>query len=150
MTTTAEELAATHAPQKRRNTKGLRRTGRKKGELGKATLLKEAITQQSENIIISYFPEVVEEVCKQAKAGNLQAAKMLFDRIIPPRKAIEHIGGERGGGVTIKIVGMGAEEESSSTIEDAEFEEIEEAVMGDEIDKKISPTPADGELDGKA
>lgn len=74
-----------------------RRPGRPKGAkntktLAKETRLKEALTKCGEVMMLELEP-VLKAVIKKAKEGDVSAAKLILDRTIPSRKAIEHIGG---------------------------------------------------------
>lgn len=106
--------------------------GRPKGGKNKATLVQEAIKQESEHLLIKHLPAVVEEVIRQAKEGNMQAAKMLLDRAIPVKRAVE-ISNKDGKEFGVKIVienlvtHQTKEEEDE---EEAEFTEIEENTDG--------------------
>lgn len=98
--------------------------GRPPGSKNKATLVQEAIKQEAEDLLIKYLPLVVQEVINQASQGNMQAAKMLLDRAIPVKRAVE-ISGKDGKdfGVKIIIENLITHESQAEEIEDAEFTE---------------------------
>lgn len=39
--------------------------------------------------IYAHIPEIIDELVRKAKGGDLQAARLLFERVFPPMKAIE-------------------------------------------------------------
>lgn len=98
--------------------------GRPAGAKNKATLVQEAIKQEAEDLLIKYLPQVVQEVINQASKGNMQAAKMLLDRAIPVKRAVE-ISGKDGKdfGVRIIIDNVINTIESQQEAEDGEFTE---------------------------
>lgn len=100
--------------------------GRPKGGKNRATLLQEAVRQNSEALIIRHLPKIVEEVCKQAREGNMIAAKMILDRAIPVKRAVEVTGKDGGDfGVKIIIENLVTYETKEQDVEDAEV--IEDA-----------------------
>lgn len=132
-----EELkteALPSAPQKRgRGNPAFRKgvsgnpAGKPKGIKNRATLVQEAIKQQAEDLLIRYLPDVVEEVIQQARKGNMVAAKMLLDRAIPVKRAVE-ISNKDGKdfGVKIIIESLVTHETKSEEEEEAEDAEYEE------------------------
>lgn len=102
--------------------------GRPKGGKNRATLVQEAIKQQAEDLLIRYLPDVVEEVIQQARKGNMVAAKMLLDRAIPVKRAVE-ISNKDGKefGVKIIIENLVTHETKAEEAEEAEFMEAVEA-----------------------
>ncbi len=54
--------------------------GRKPGT-GKVTKLRESIAE--------HLPDIVNQLVNKAKEGDVQAAKLLLERVIPPTKSIE-------------------------------------------------------------
>lgn len=102
--------------------------GRPKGAKNKSTLLREALNQQFEDNLQEHFQTVLNAVVKEAANGNMVAAKMILDRIIPVHKAADFKKTSSGG--TEIIINVGSLEGQSITIdadsiEDAEFEEEE-------------------------
>ena len=105
MTTTDKQLA------------GLNRKGRPKGAKNNRTILQEALIQDATDIMIKEFPKIVRTACELAKEGDTAAMKMIFDRIIPARKAIEHNKGTEQTGVTIVVQGLAQVENGRPVIE---------------------------------
>ena len=66
---------------------------------------------------------MIRKVVKEAKEGDMTAAKMLLDRAIPARKAVEHYGPQEGmGGINIIISGTGDVTALPATSSDIEGE----------------------------
>lgn len=63
--------------------------GRRKGSKNKSTILREAMQEKTSIRLSKQTPKVLQVVLDAAKAGDLQAAKMILDRTIPIRKASE-------------------------------------------------------------
>lgn len=59
--------------------------GRPKGRQGKATELAKKFQGALENDAM----EVIQAILNKAKDGDMTAAKMVLDRLIPPKKAID-------------------------------------------------------------
>lgn len=53
---------------------------------------------------MKHFPKIVQVICEKASKGDLKAAKMIMDRVIPARKAIEHHGTQDFGRDGIQII----------------------------------------------
>jgi len=105
--------------------------GRKKGSKNKLTLLREAVLNKQEEVILKELPKIVEVVCKKAQEGDLTAAKLILERIIPVRKQVEGNEGAKGPPViTINIEGASTGRSSITieqpSIEDGEYHEVEE------------------------
>ncbi len=98
--------------------------GRPRGSKNTATLVQEAIKQEAEHLLIKHLPSVVEEVIRQAQLGNMQAAKMLLDRAIPVKRAVE-ISQKDGQefGVKIIIESLITHDSKAEEAEEGEFEE---------------------------
>lgn len=78
--------------------------GRPKGSKNPSTILKEALEQGFEEALKKDFKKIVDALVKEAKKGNMQAIKMVMDRAIPVKKAVEFTSGDKGfGGVNIII-----------------------------------------------
>ena len=106
--------------------------GRPLGSKNKTTLFKEAMKEGFENLLEKEGKAVFMAVVEKAKDGDMSAAKMILDRVVPVTKAVDHtIDGVSGkGGVTINI-----EKLVASTGKIDEFEgEIEDAVIVDRED----------------
>ena len=71
---------------------GYRSPGRPKGSKNISTIVQEAVLAKSEKLLLKNFPKIVEKVCELAEKGDMKAAKLIFERVIPARKAIEHLG----------------------------------------------------------
>ena len=67
--------------------------GRPKGSKNKKTLLREELFSQclkeAELIIVSELRPIIKALVRKAKEGDVAAAKVLLDRCIPARKAID-------------------------------------------------------------
>ena len=109
-------------------------TGRKPGSKNKLTLLREAVLNKQEEVILNELPKIVAVVCKKAAEGDLTAAKLILERIIPVRKQSDDVSGPKGP-PTINIVVEGTTtkvEVSQPTIVEADFHEVEEEENEDE------------------
>jgi len=83
---------------------GYKAPGRPPGSKNLKTLLDEAVRNKSEHIMMKHFPKIVQVICEKASKGDLKAAKMIMDRVIPARKAIEHHGTQDFGRDGIQII----------------------------------------------
>jgi len=109
-------------------------TGRKPGSKNKLTLLREAVLNKQEEVILNELPKIVAVVCKKAAEGDLTAAKLILERIIPVRKQSDDVSGPKGP-PTINIVVEGTTtkvEVTQPTIVEADFHEVEEEENEDE------------------
>lgn len=107
--------------------------GRIKGSKNKLTLLREAVLTKTEYKILDELPKIIAVVCKKAEEGDLTAAKLILERVIPVRKMSDGDGEGVKGPPTINIVIEGAEANKKviistekAPIEDAEYQEIDE------------------------
>ena len=105
--------------------------GRPKGAKNKSTLLREALNNQFEEALQVKFEAVVSAVMQEAIDGNMVAAKMILDRIIPVHKAADFKKISSGGmEITINVAGMEGRPDSvtidMSDVEEAQFEEEED------------------------
>lgn len=101
--------------------------GRPKGSKNKSTIVKEALKAEAEDLLVKHLPDVVKEVIRQAKQGNMVAAKMLLDRAIPVKRAVEVTGKDgEDFGVRIVIENLMTYDSKQEDIEDVEYEEIED------------------------
>jgi len=119
------------------NTVGSKR-GRPKGSRNKKTILQEAIRTQSEELILKHLPEIIIATVEEAKKGNMQAVKLLLDRVIPPKRAVEFSTKDEDG-LKVNIVVESLVTHETKEIEeeeDAEFEEIEFTRKADREDKE--------------
>ena len=77
--------------------------GRPKGAKNKATLFKEVIREGFEEKLLKDGMRVVDAVVNKALEGDMTAAKLLLDRILPTSKAIDLEALEKSKGLTISI-----------------------------------------------
>ena len=63
--------------------------GRPKGSKNKLTLLREAVLESAESIVLGNFEDIVKATVELAKAGDPTALKIVWDRIIPAKRSIE-------------------------------------------------------------
>ncbi len=100
--------------------------GRPPGAKNKTTLFKEIMQEGFEESLVKDFPKVIKTVIQAAKKGDMKAAKMLFDRVIPVSKAVdlENLGKK---GISISIhVGEMDESNPHGIIIDGDCEVVEE------------------------
>lgn len=108
--------------------------GREKGSKNRVTLLREAVLQKQEHVILKELPKIVAVVCQKAVEGDLTAAKLILERIIPVRKQSDDGEGPKGPptinitieGTTTKVEVVAPKASEPIDIEDADFEEIDE------------------------
>ena len=81
----------------------------------KETIFKEAMQQGFERVLTTHFREVLEVVVEKAKDGDMSAAKMLLDRVVPVSKAVDLDALDERGGVNIQV-NVGRIEEDGITI----------------------------------
>lgn len=81
--------------------------GRPPGAKNKTTLFKEVMQEGFEESMEKDFAKVIKVVIDQAKLGDMKAAKMLFDRVIPVSKAVdlENLG-KKGISISINVGAM--------------------------------------------
>jgi hypothetical protein len=100
--------------------------GRPKGAKNKTTLFKEVMQQGFEESLEKDFPNVVKTVIAAAKKGDMKAAKMLFDRVIPVSKAVDlNQLGKAGISISINVGEMDKDNPHGITI-DGDCEVVEE------------------------
>ena len=99
--------------------------GRPKGSKNKLTLLREAVLEKAEHMVLSDWEEVVQTTLTLAKAGDTSCLKILWDRVIPSKRAIDPDSGDKTPQVTINISGMQIKSVMDEPIEDADYEEVE-------------------------
>lgn len=63
--------------------------GRPKGARGKLTLLREAVLHNAEEMVLGSWEEVVQTTIALANNGDTTALKILWDRVIPSKRAID-------------------------------------------------------------
>lgn len=100
--------------------------GRPKGVKNKLTLLREAVKEEAEEIILSNLTSIVNKACEMAEKGDVSAMRLVLDRILPTHKALDATQSKKIQGITINISGQqpitigGTEEE---TIIEGEYED---------------------------
>ena len=77
--------------------------GRPKGAVNKTTIFKEVIREGFEKTMEKDAQKVINAVVTKAIEGDMQAAKLLLDRILPTTKAIDLDQLENSKGLTISI-----------------------------------------------
>lgn len=116
------------APTKQENApKSPAKRGRPKGAKNKDTLFKELMSGQFQEIAEVNIRKTFEVLFEEAHEGNMQAIKMVLDRVVPVTKAVDLADMEKKG-LTISI-NVGNLEDTTVVAEEvveAEFEEIED------------------------
>ena len=79
------------------------RKGRPKGAKNKTTIFKEVIREGFEERLLVEGMNVLDAVISKAKEGDMTAAKLLLDRILPTSKAIDLEQLEKSKGLSISI-----------------------------------------------
>ena len=88
-----------------RNFSGKR--GRTKGAKNKLTLLREAVIEKSETLVLTEWQEVVQTTLALAKEGDTTCLKILWDRVIPSKRAVDpNDSGDKKPVVQINISGL--------------------------------------------
>ena len=103
--------------------------GRPKGTKNKLTLLREAVLAKAEEMVLSDWEEVVDTTLTLAKQGDTQCLKILWDRVIPSKRAIdENANTDKKLSVSINISGLTVQSVMGEPIEvtDAEYTDVEE------------------------
>ena len=98
--------------------------GRPKGAKNKTTLFKEAMQEGFENLLEREGKAVFMAVVDKAKDGDMSAAKMILDRVVPVTKAVDVNAGVQGKqGITINIEKLVADvgQMDGELIEDGEI-----------------------------
>lgn len=106
--------------------------GRPKGSKNSLTILKEAVLAKSEDVILEHFPKIVTAVCQKAMEGDMTAAKLIMDRILPTKKAVE-FSTKDNQDFGIKIIVQGIETHQSSVtigktidVADGDYKEVDD------------------------
>lgn len=106
-----------------------RKAGRPPGAKNKDTIFKELMKEDFQALATTEVKKVFKVLFEKAQDGDIQAIKLVLDRVIPPNKAVD-IAEKGGSGLSVSIT-IGNLEESpiitGEVIEDGEFE-----VMDDE------------------
>ncbi len=95
--------------------------GRPRGSKNKDTVFKEVIRQGFEKSLQSNFEEVLKVVIEKAKQGDMKAAKMLMDRVVPVSKAVD--ASELKGQLKIEINVGSMEDQRDVKVIDADLPE---------------------------
>lgn len=81
--------------------------GRPKGRKNNLTLLKDAemkhALKYASSHMVEHLPKLVEKLVNMANEGDMSAMKMILDRVIPTRKAVEHVASTERPAISINI-----------------------------------------------
>ena len=103
--------------------------GRPKGKKTRLTLLREAVLQNAETLVLSEWEELVKTTIELAKQGDSTCIKILWDRVIPAKRAVEDKDGKEDR-LNINITVQGMEVSSvfgdNQKVIDGDYEEVEE------------------------
>lgn len=77
--------------------------GRPKGAKNKTTIFQEVIKEGFEKKLEKDFKRVLDTVVSKAIEGDMTAAKLLFDRVVPIQKSIDGVEAAKNKGLTISI-----------------------------------------------
>lgn len=101
--------------------------GRPKGAVNKSTLIREALKGNFEDLLQKKGQKLFEAVVDKAIDGDMTAAKLVLDRILPTSKAIDLSDLEKSKGLSIQInVGsMKQPETIDAEIVDAEVIDVQ-------------------------
>ena len=97
--------------------------GRPVGSKNRLTLLREAVLAEAEELVLDNWAALVQKTIELANAGDTTALKILWDRIVPARKAVDNESADRKD-FGIKIVVQGMEIRPTATV-DADFDEVQ-------------------------
>ena len=103
--------------------------GRPKGSKNKLTQMQNALIDQFAGEMNKEFKAVIRTIIREAKGGDMSAARLLMDRAIPARKAVEHYGAQDSGGIVINIKGLDDVSLDDGTTVNADFKEIDDGVQ---------------------
>ena len=97
--------------------------GRPKGAKNKLTLVTEALEKKlvksAGGLMLREAQEILETVAERAKNGDMTAAKLILDRILPVKRASEDLA-SGAMNIQINIVGTNNEDSTSSQTHSAE------------------------------
>lgn len=79
--------------------------GRPKGSKNTLTILQEAMTTRTFEEVGKDWDKIVKATVKAAQDGDSTALKILWDRVIPAKKATDGTGQSSNNGVTIVVQG---------------------------------------------
>lgn len=94
--------------------------GRPVGAKSKTTIFKEVMREGFEERLQKDFRRVLNAVIEKAVDGDMTAAKLLMDRVIPVQKSIDLDDLDKGKGLSISI-NIGSLEENNQLPIDAEY-----------------------------
>ena len=100
--------------------------GRPKGIKNKLTILKEAVLEEVEENLLTNWSSIVAKTIELANEGDTTCLKIVWDRMMPAKRAIEaREGTEDRLNIVIEVTGMGnsVREIGGEVIEDGEFVE---------------------------
>tara|TARA_R100000458_G_C8274503_1_gene249454 strand:- start:1348 stop:1773 length:426 start_codon:yes stop_codon:yes gene_type:complete len=130
-------------PMLKKGGPSLNPNGRTKGSKNKLTLLQNGLIDQFAGEMNKEFKAVIKTVIREAKNGDMTAARLLLDRAIPARKAVEHYGAQDGNNIVINIKGLEDvnlnaqpfddydDDDENDELIDAEYEEINHGVQNE-------------------
>jgi hypothetical protein len=99
--------------------------GKPKGTKNRTTLLKQVVLANAETLVLSEFEEIVKATLELAKQGDSTCLKIIWDRIIPSKRAIDEKEGKDDSlNISITIEGMEVKNVGGEPL-DAEFTEVD-------------------------
>ena len=99
--------------------------GRPKGSKNKLTQMQNELIEQFAGEMNREFKAVIKTIIREAKGGDMAAARLLMDRAIPARKAVEHYGATVSGGIVINVQGLESIETEEAV--EADYKEVTSA-----------------------
>lgn len=98
----------------------------RKGSKNKATIFRDTVLAKAENLVLRDWTNIVQKTIEMANAGDSTALKILWDRMLPSKKAVDvnHKGGPMQ--VTINVSKLDTVDVTSEEIIEAEYEEVED------------------------
>lgn len=99
--------------------------GRPKGSKNKLTLLREAVLEKAEEMVLDDWEEVVRTTLDLAKAGDTTCMKILWDRVIPSKRAVDPDAKDKNPDIVINISGLEVKRVLDEPV-DAEFTEVDD------------------------
>jgi hypothetical protein len=84
--------------------------------------VREALTRIQRHLI-ARLPRIVAKLVEKAEDGDLLAIKLILDRFIPTRKAVERIEGETMSSGGIRIIVQGTTTINNDVVTEADYEE---------------------------
>ena len=111
-------------PNLKKGGPSLNPAGRPKGTKNKLTLMQNELIDQFAGEMNKEFKAILRTVIREAKGGDMTAARLLLDRAIPSRKAVEHYGAQESSNIVINVQGLDNLDLSKPAV-DAHFEEVD-------------------------